>query len=235
MKYMGSKRRIAKHILPIILKDRKPNQYYVEPFMGGCNSLCEVDGLRIGNDYNEYLVELWKGIINNNDLIYDIPKELFDKGRHQFNNRHDYGLSKFEIGWIGFMAGFNGRFYGGGYSGKHKNRDYVKEQINNTLKQVEKLKGVEFYSCSYNELNIPKNSIIYCDPPYKDTKQYDVKDKFNHEEFYDWCRYMKEQGHTIFISEYNMPSDFICVWEMEVKVSIRPTKTIKQIEKLFTL
>ena len=29
MKYMGSKARIAKEILPIILKDRKPEQCYV--------------------------------------------------------------------------------------------------------------------------------------------------------------------------------------------------------------
>ena len=35
MKYMGSKNRIAKYILPIMLKDRKPNQYWVEPFVGG--------------------------------------------------------------------------------------------------------------------------------------------------------------------------------------------------------
>lgn len=35
MKYMGSKSRIAKYILPIILKDRKDGQYYVEPFCGG--------------------------------------------------------------------------------------------------------------------------------------------------------------------------------------------------------
>ena len=34
MKYMGSKNRLAKHILPIMLKDRggKP---WVEPFVGG--------------------------------------------------------------------------------------------------------------------------------------------------------------------------------------------------------
>lgn len=35
MKYLGSKARIAKEILPIILKDRKVGQYYVEPFVGG--------------------------------------------------------------------------------------------------------------------------------------------------------------------------------------------------------
>ena len=44
MKYMGSKNRIAKHILPIILKDRIENQYYVEPFVGGANMIDKVDG-----------------------------------------------------------------------------------------------------------------------------------------------------------------------------------------------
>ena len=34
---MGSKNRIAKFILPIILKERKPEQWYVEPFAGGMN------------------------------------------------------------------------------------------------------------------------------------------------------------------------------------------------------
>ena len=42
MKYMGSKARIAKHILPIILKDRKPNQWYSEPFTGGANLIDKV-------------------------------------------------------------------------------------------------------------------------------------------------------------------------------------------------
>ena len=42
MKYMGSKQRIAKHILPIILASRETNQTYVEPFCGGCNSIDKV-------------------------------------------------------------------------------------------------------------------------------------------------------------------------------------------------
>ena len=46
MKYMGSKSRIANEILPIILKNRKPNQYYVEPFCWGCNknNIMDIDG-----------------------------------------------------------------------------------------------------------------------------------------------------------------------------------------------
>ncbi len=42
---MGSKARIAKHILPIILKDRKDGQWYVEPFVGGANLIEEKTGV----------------------------------------------------------------------------------------------------------------------------------------------------------------------------------------------
>jgi DNA adenine methylase len=45
---------------------------------------------------------------------------------------------------------------------------------------------------------------------------------------------MSSKGHTVFISEYEAPNDFYCVWSKEVNVSIRPTKTLKQVEKLFT-
>lgn len=45
MKYMGSKWRIAKHILPIILEGRNDGQYYVEPFCGGCNMIDKVQGI----------------------------------------------------------------------------------------------------------------------------------------------------------------------------------------------
>ena len=46
---------------------------------------------------------------------------------------------------------------------------------------------------------------------------------------------MNEKGHIIFISEYEMPKEFHEVWSLDVKVSIRPNKTLKKIEKLFTL
>lgn len=45
---MGSKRRIAKDILPIILENRTPEQFYVEPFVGGANMIDKVQGKRIG-------------------------------------------------------------------------------------------------------------------------------------------------------------------------------------------
>ena len=55
MKYMGSKNRIAKEILPIMLAYRTPEMAWVEPFVGGANMIDKVDGIRIGNDCNEYI------------------------------------------------------------------------------------------------------------------------------------------------------------------------------------
>jgi len=234
MKYMGSKARFAKEILPIILKDRQPNQYYVEPFVGGCNIIDKVKGLRIAGDSNKYLIALWKGLQSGESLIMEIPKALFANARTEYNNKTNNEFTDFQLGWIGFMGGFNGRFYGGGYSGIHGTRNYVAEQIRNTLKQKNSLADVEFNHKKYNELEIPNNSIIYCDIPYQGTKEYDTKDKFNHTEFWDWCR-DKSKNNVVYISEYNAPNDFECVWEKMVNVSIRPTKTLQQTERLFRL
>ena len=234
MKYMGSKARFAKEILPIILKDRKENQWFVDLFCGGCNLLDKVGGKRVGNDKNHYLIALWQGLQNGRELILEISKELYSEARTEYNNRTNIKFDDFELGWIGFMGGFNGRFYGGGYSGVHGNRDYVAEQIRNTLKQKEILKDVKFFHKNYFDFEFKEPCVIYCDPPYFGTKEYDTKDKFNHEYFWNWVRETSLKGHIVFVSEYNAPDDFECVWQKEVKVSIRPTKTLLQTEKLFT-
>ena len=233
MKYMGSKNRFAKELLPIILKDRKQNQYYVEPFVGGANMIDKVSGNRIGADANKYLIAMWKGLQKDIERPLEISRELHAEAREEYNNRKSNKFTDFQIGWIGFMASFNGRFFCVVYSGKHKTRDYVNEQIRNTTKQIPLIKDVVFYDCEYQNLEIPNESIFYCDIPYQGTKVYDTKLVFDYDIFWQWCRDMTKKGHKVFISEYNAPSDFTCVWQKEVNVSIRPTKTLVQTEKLF--
>lgn len=233
MKYMGSKSRIAKEILPIILKDRKQNQYYVEPFCGGLGTFDKVSGPRIANDNNKYLIAMWNGLKENNPRPYEITKELYSKARTEFNNGTNFEFNDFEIGWIGFMGSFNGRFYDGGYSGKTEKRNYIDEQIRNTEKQIPNLSGAIFTFGDYDGIIYPKNSIIYCDIPYKGTKQYTTSKDFNHSKFWEWCRIMTKYGHKVFISEYNAPNDFKCIWSKQVTNSMNTTKTSKPIERLF--
>lgn len=234
MKYMGSKGRIAKYILPIILKDRKENQYYIEPFVGGCNIIDKVPNPRIANDNNNYLIAMWKGLQENKSLIRDIPKDFYSDVRNSYNtNNNKY--DDFTIGWVGFAGSFNGRFFDGGYSGRTKDRDYIKEQISNIEKQIPLISGIEFYSGDYHNINYPENSIIYCDPPYQETKQYSTSKNFKHDKFWEWCREMSRKGHKVFISEYKAPNDFECIWCKEITNSMNTTKTYKPTEKLFIL
>lgn len=235
MKYMGSKARIRKDILPIILKNRKEKQYYIEPFVGGCNMIEAVDGNRIAADNNKYLIAMFKGLQQNLKRPYDISKELYSQAREEYKNGTNIVFSDFEIGWIGWMASFNGRFFDGGYSGKTQTRDYISEQIRNTEKQIGKIKDINFYHSDYKELIYPDNSIIYLDPPYMNTKKYSSSKNFNYEEFWDWCVKMQLQGHEVFISEYNAPDNFEVIWEKEITNSLHTKNTKKSIEKLFKL
>lgn len=235
MKYMGSKARIAAEILPIILKDRKRGQYYAEPFCGGCNTIDKVEGKRIAGDANKYLIAMWKGLQDNLQRPYVIGREMYNLARIEYKLNSNLLYSDFEIGWIGYMASFNGKFFDGGYSGYAKERDYVQEQIRNTEKQIQKIKDIDFIHAEYSSLQIPDNSIIYCDIPYKGTKQYSTQTNFDHDKFWKWANDMKDTGHSIFVSEYNAPEWVECVWSKQVTNSLNTKITYKPTEKLFKL
>eukprot|EP01093_Parvamoeba_rugata_P003733 TRINITY_DN15078_c0_g1_i1.p1 TRINITY_DN15078_c0_g1~~TRINITY_DN15078_c0_g1_i1.p1 ORF type:complete len:134 (+),score=27.62 TRINITY_DN15078_c0_g1_i1:235-636(+) len=76
MKYMGSKARFAKYLLPILLKNRVPEQVYVEPFAGGMNMIDKVTGVRIANDQHEELMAMWQALIYDN---WDPPKSVTEE------------------------------------------------------------------------------------------------------------------------------------------------------------
>jgi len=240
MKFMGSKASVSKYLLPIITNNLKPDQYYIEPFVGGCNMMDKVSHhKKIGLDLNGYLISMWKGIQNKEELLHEIPKTTYSLYRDKYNKCKvptEYSYDNFMIGWVGFMASFNGRFYDGGYSGHSAgkmNRNYIREQITNTLKSSELLGDVEFYHTSYSDFNYPKNSVIYCDKPYNNTKQYSVSKDFDEDKFWEWARTMTRDGHQVFVSEYNAPSDFKCIWEKKVTVSLNTKKSKRATEKLF--
>ena len=86
MKYMGSKARFAKDILKVILPYRLDDQWYVEPFAGGMNMIAEVDGNRIANDKNKYLIAMWNGLMSGRLRPRNIPKSLYDRARLEYNN-----------------------------------------------------------------------------------------------------------------------------------------------------
>ena len=231
MKYMGSKARIAKYILPIILKDRKEGQWYVEPFVGGANMIDKVDGNRIGSDSNEYLIALWTELQNG-----WVPPKFISRDDFYNIKLNKDKFPKEVVGCCGVLASYNGNWFRayGGYSETKTgvDRNYYEEGVRGVLKQIKFLGDVEFLCSEYNELYFPENSIIYCDPPYENTDKTFKEKRFNHAKFWEWCRIMSSSGHTVFVSEYNAPDDFECIWEGEVS-NTHPNQKKKATEKLF--
>lgn len=167
MKYMGSKARIVNDILPIMLDDE--HDTFVDCFMGSGAVIGNVSKKyrRITNDKNKYLVAMFKSLTEGKEFPECIPREFYNDVRDCWHGKDDRYQDDM-VGWVGFMASFNGRFFDGGYSGHNvvgsngKPRDYIKEQISNTRSELDKLMGVEFHDGDYQDLEIPKKSIIYC-------------------------------------------------------------------------
>lgn len=238
MKYMGSKNRIAKHLLPIMLENRN-GRTWVEPFVGGANMIDKVDGKRIGADFNEYLIAMWKALQNGWTPPDFVSEEDWRDVKEQMENKYEKHYIAFVRLGCSFGADWNGGYARNVRKDKpnadllnRTTKSYCGQSKRNILKQLPNLKDVEFLHSSYQDLEIPTNSLIYCDPPYEGTTKY--KDDFNHVDFWEWCRTKAKQGHLVYVSEYNAPSDFECVYSSEINNTLNNTaKTTKATEKLF--
>lgn len=232
MKYMGSKNRIAKHILPIMLAEAEKHNIttWVEPFVGGGGMIDKVPNTfrKIGADLNPHTIAAMLA-------IRDFPEVLPDAVAEEEYKSLKGTLPNPITSWIRFVCSVGGKFENG-YARDKTERNYAKEGNSNALKQSPKIQDVEFICCSYLDLTDKiTNSIIYCDPPYQGTTGYKIG-QFNHEEFFDWCRLMKSKGNVVFVSEYNAPEDFELVWQGEIKTnfsSTRKSATHNAVEKLF--
>ena len=229
MKYMGSKARIAKHILPIMLEEAEKNGIttWIEPFVGGCNMIDKVPNTfkRIGYDLNPHTIAALLGIRDHVDeLPHNVTKDFYNsiKGSepHKINS------------WIRYECSFGSKL-DNGYASNKEGRNYAEKGKNLALKQSPKIQNVDFICDSYENLDF-ENCLIYCDPPYQGTTGYKTG-AFDHDKFFEWCREQAKKN-VVFVSEYNAPDDFECVWQGEIKTNFSSTRkkaTHNAVEKLF--
>ena len=238
MRYVGSKNRLAKELVPIIQSYiTNETKGYIEPFVGGANMIDKIEcNNKFGCDIHEELIELLKYIQNTNNILpTTITEEEYNKVRL---NKDKY--EKWYVGFVGFCATFGAKYFGGYARGfkedKITPRDMAAEGIKNIEKQRKNLQNIKFKCCSYDEINKNiKDFVIYCDPPYKGTLKYTTD--FDYDKFYKWCKEMSK-NNIVLISEYWMPEEFECIWEKKTTVRIDSNKKSKdkkmeRTEKLF--
>ena len=236
MKYVGSKNRISKYIAPILQDyiDENNIKTYYEPMVGGGNMIdkihCET---RIGNDIHPQLIAMFEELQRGWQPPSHISEEEYNRVRENKEIYPDY-----YVGYVGFNSTFGAKYFGGYARGFKADgvtpRDISNEAYRNLMKQVPQVMDVKFLCSDYldNEYCKLENALIYVDPPYQNTTKY-ATDDFNYEKFWDWCREMSKHN-KVFVSEYNAPNDFECIWSKKVTTSLKVHKHEDRVEKLFT-
>ena len=225
MKYMGSKSRIARYIVPIMEAERTPNQWWVEPFVGGANSIIHASGLRLGADINHHLISL---LLEMTKPDFQVP--LVSESEYRLIKAHPEQFPSWIVGYAGFQLSFGAKWMDSYRKDRAGIRNYAIEAKRNIEAQALRMKGINFLNYTYTDLPIPSRSLVYADPPYEGTTKYATY--FDHVKFWDWCRQLKSSGHTVFVSEYHAPDDFKCVWQREVTNGL--SKSTRK-EKLWTI
>lgn len=231
MKYMGSKNRIAKHLLPIMTQEAERHGItkWVEPFVGGANMIDKVPDSfeRVGYDLNDHVIH---ALIDIRDNVDGLPESVSEEEYKSYKGLPSQNITS----WVRIACGYAGIFESKLAIDMRKGRKSAAEQAKaNALKQSPKIKSVQFICDSYENLNF-ENCLIYCDPPYQGTSGYKTG-AFDHDKFFNWCR-EQAKNNIVFVSEYNAPDDFIKVWQGEIKTNFasqRKSATHNAVEKLF--
>lgn len=233
MVYQGSKNRLSKYLAPIIQSYLKDGMAYVEPFVGGANLIDKIVwDKKYGFDINANLIELLNHFKNNEQEYIYIDRDEWKKTKERFLN----GEINWYIGYVGFIASFCGKFWDG-YGNREiaPDRDLNNERYRNLLAQSknEQFKNITFATSDFKNLNI-HNCVIYLDPPYKGTRQYNQIGKFNHNDLWEKCKEWYQNGNIILLSENDAPSEnWECIWEKEHKYMLGTSKSKTRTEKLF--
>jgi len=230
MRYMGSKGRHVKHILPHILEGHDEDSMYVEPFCGGGNMLSEVPLTnKWGNDTATYAVALLKAVSEGYVPPTKVSESLYQEVK---SSPHDFDPAL--VGFLAYSCSYAGKFWGGfarGNNDRGEPRNFAQEQVSALMSQKVGLQGTYFTSVPYTDLVIADSSTVYCDPPYAGTTGY--KGKFDHKEFWLWVADLSKRCR-VFVSEYTAPDWVECVWEKSVTNSLtKDTGSKSGVERLF--
>lgn len=255
MTYMGSKRRYAKYLIPIINNYIKENHIknFIDCFCGGANLADKVNCENvICNDLSPTLIALHQQAQKDfSQIPEDGSREYWDAAYKEWKNMKAAMDGKQEdiktemplwkIGAIEWYASFANGGFPRGYAKNAKGRNYYQEAYRNHQKQSlsPEYQKITFQQGDYR--NILKNfkgdlgeTVLYCDSPYKGTKPYAIDKKFDFEAYYNWLRETSKIV-PIFISEQEMPKDFPIIWEKEVKRTAGQDNNFKATEKLYLI
>lgn len=221
MHYLGSKARHADDIIAITCAQRRPNQIYVEPFVGGGNMINKVlqGAGRIANDKNFGMVALLDQLGNHGWT----PPETMTQAQWSKIMKQDCEKLD-QPGRALFAFAATGPTFGSMWCGQWA-KDYegmegtrYRQARDAALRDAPGLAGIKFFDGNFDAFEIPPESLVYCDPPYANTTEYSgavrriahddkkATNTWSASKFWRWCDDLIDiQGCSVFVSEYHGP------------------------------
>lgn len=231
MRYMGGKSRIAKRIAPFLIADGIRCHTYLEPFIGGGSVFAEVSPwfeTAIASDVNPDLILMWQALADG----WEPPSMLTHEEWKALRDAEPSALRAF----AGFGCSFGGRFFEG-YAHPKPGYDYAGSARRGLLRKVDQMHTFpEFHHAPYDVWSPSEGVLVYCDPPYDNTKSYSGTDRFDSGRFWKMAESWVDSGATVFVSEYTAPAPWRVVWSAQVQVSLKASDNRRTaVERLFTL
>jgi DNA adenine methylase len=244
--YHGGKQKIGKELSKIIYEVSTDieNNYefdikgYCEPFCGMLGVYQHIPELfkdhnpkltYKAGDGNKSVIMMWKAAQKGWKPPTSCSEEHYNELKY---NKKDSA----EKGFIGHQYSFGGQYFMG-YRGIYGNKTRYEKASENVIRISKEIKNVDFRYGDYTQFSDLKGYIIYCDPPYSNSKQiYSSQYKFDTEKFWEWCDTMSE-NNILFVSEYKIPKKLKAelVFSKIVKLSGNTIKNRKRNEKLFVI
>lgn len=123
-----------------------------------------------------------------------------------------------------------------GFVNKHEKHRLLQQlQRLGQLQQLQQLEQLQkTINKDYKYFSNVKNSILYLDPPYENTKTGSYKSQIDYQEFYDWA-YEMSKNNIVLLSSYEVSDDrFECVYEFKnARSTMAGGDRGKRTEKLF--
>ena len=246
--YMGSKNRIAEKIITEIIWNEPNAQIFIDLVAGGCvrNHAAILSGKFkkvIANDINA-MPKLFKDAIlgkyrdEKRWISRDEFHKLKDNNWHKYIKTNHERIKKDYSKWLSTDIKYSSSSLQS-LESLERLQSLQRLQRLQSLQSLENLSNIlEISQGSYQDFKLPKadECVIYCDIPYKETQGYKHDSKkleFDHEAFYNWVGDKAKQGYKIYISEYQMPSDFkeVLVINTNSRLNDKSQKKVKK--KLF--
>ena len=210
MSYVGGKARGSNHILAILNHPRFDNMDYIEPFVGYAHILHRVKNKRsyMASDANPLLIILLQAVQCGTPLPTITRERYTELKAAKDDISIERAVAAFQYSW-------NGKEWGGFVDTYTRLNGRVDDIPASRARHYAKLhtsssfQNTSLTLCDYRII-VPKNSLIYCDPPYMNTTGYKQTGTFVHDIFWQTVReWVKD--NIVFISEYTAPDDFVCI------------------------